>query len=63
MEISEMMTKIGPELTTEPWRVVMRSMAGVAREAERAAREDKSQLAYHLQRIEYRLNMVKQLMK
>ena len=57
------MSKIGPELTVEPWRVIMRSIGGVAREAAEAAREDKSQLAYHLQRIEYRLNMIKQLMK
>lgn len=59
----EIMTKIGPELTVEPWRVIMRSMGGVAREAEKAAREDKAQLVYHLRRIEYRLNMVKQLLK
>lgn len=59
----EIMTKIGPESTTEPWRVIMRSMAVVAREAAEAAREDKSKLAYHLQRIDYRLNMIKQLMK
>lgn len=57
------MNGIGPELTTEPWRVVMDSIEKVAREAEKAAREDKSQLAYHLRRIEYRLNMIKQLMK
>lgn len=57
------MDKVGPELTVEPWRVIMKSIGGVAREAEKAAREDKSQLAYHLQRIEYRLNMIKQLMK
>lgn len=63
MEIIETMTKIGPELTTEPWRVIMRSLGGVAREAEKAAGEDKSKLAYHLQRIEYRLNIIKQLMK
>ena len=55
METIEIMTKIGPELTTEPWRVIMRSMAGVAREAEKAAREDKSKLAYHLRRIEYKV--------
>lgn len=54
---------VGPELTTEPWRVIMRSMGGVAREAEKAAKEDKAQLAYHLRRIEYRLNMIKQLLK
>lgn len=58
-----MMTEIGPELTTEPWRIIMRSMGGVAREAEKAAREDKAQLVYHLRRIEYRLNMIKQLLK
>ena len=57
------MDKVGPELTVEPWRVIMRSIGGVAMEAEKAAREDKSQLAYHLRRIEYRLNMIKQLMK
>lgn len=59
----EIMTKIGPELTTEPWRVVMDSIEKVAREAAGAAREDKSKLAYHLRRIEYRLNMIKQLLK
>lgn len=57
------MDKIGPELTVEPWRVIMRSIGGVAREAEKAAREDKAQLRYHLRRIEYRLNMVKQLLR
>ena len=57
------MSKIGPELTVEPWRVVMRSMAGVAREAEKAAKEDKAQLVYHLRRIEYRLDMIKQLLE
>lgn len=57
------MSKIGPELTTEPWQVVMDSIEKVAREAAEAAHEDKSQLAYHLRRIEYRLNMIKQLMK
>lgn len=57
------MSKIGPELTVEPWRVIMKSLGGVAREAEKAAGEDKSQLAYHLRRIEYRLDMIKQLMK
>ena len=57
------MDKVGPELTVEPWRVIMRSIGGVAMEAEKAAREDKSKLAYHLQRIEHRLNMIKQLMK
>lgn len=57
------MNGIGPELTVEPWRVIMRSIGGVAREAEKAAGEDKSKLAYHLQRIEYRLNIIKQLMK
>lgn len=57
------MDKIGSELTVEPWRVIMRSIGGVAREAEKAAREDKAQLVYHLRRIEYRLNMIKQLIK
>lgn len=57
------MSKIGPELTTEPWQVVMDSIEKVAREAAEAAHEDKSQLAYHLRRIEYRLDMIKQLMK
>lgn len=57
------MDKVGPELTVEPWRVIMRSIEGVAREAHRAVQEDKAQLAYHLRRIEYRLNMIKQLMK
>ena len=47
----------------EVWRIIMRSMGGVAREAEKAAREDKAQLVYHLRRIEYRLNMIKQLLK
>ena len=31
------MNGIGPELTVEPWRVIMRSIGGVAREAEKAA--------------------------
>lgn len=57
------MTKIGPELTVEPWRVVMKSIEDVAREAERAAREDQGQLRYHLRRIEHRLNMIKQLLR
>lgn len=57
------MTKIGPELTVEPWRVVMKSIEEVAREAEKAAGEDKARLVYHLRRIEYRLNMIKQLIK
>ena len=57
------MTKIGPELTTEPWRVVMRSIEEVAKEAEKADREDKARLAYHLRRIEYRLNTIKQLLR
>lgn len=57
------MSGIGPELTTEPWRVVMDSIEKVSREAAEAAREDKSRLAYHLRRIEYRLNMIKQLLK
>lgn len=57
------MSRIGPELTTEPWRVLMDSIEKVAREAKEAAREDKSKLAYHLRRIEYRLNMIKQLMR
>ena len=47
----------------EVWRIIMRSRGGVAREAEKAAREDKAQLVYHLRRIEYRLNMIKQLLK
>lgn len=59
----ETMTKIGPELTTEPWRVVMDSIEKIAQEAKEAAREDKSKLAYHLRRIEYRLDMIKQLIK
>ena len=57
------MDKIGPELTVEPWRVVMKSIEEVAREAEKAAREDRGQLIYHLRRIEYRLNMIKQLLR
>lgn len=57
------MTKIGPELTVEPWRVVMDSIEKVAQEAKEAAREDRGQLQYHLRRIEYRLNMIKQLMR
>lgn len=57
------MSRIGPELTTEPWRVLMDSIEKVAQEAKEAAREDKSKLAYHLRRIEYRLNMIKQLMR
>lgn len=57
------MDKVGPELTTEPWRVIMRSIGEIAREAEKAAREDKAQLVYHLRRIGYRLDMIKQLLK
>ena len=57
------MDKVGPELTVEPWRVIMRSIGEIAREAEKAAREDKAQLVYHLRRIEYRLDMIKQLLK
>lgn len=58
-----MMTKIGPELTTEPWRVIMRSIEEAAKEAEKAAREEKARLIYHIRRIEYRLNMIRQLLK
>lgn len=57
------MGKGGPELTVEPWRVIMRSIEEVAKEAEKAAREDKGQLRYHLRRIEHRLNMIKQLLR
>ena len=57
------MTKIGPELTVEPWRVIMRSIEEVAKEAEKADREDKARLIYHIRRIEYRLNMIRQLLK
>ena len=38
------MTKIGSELTVEPWRVVMKSIEEVVKEAEKAAREDQGQL-------------------
>lgn len=57
------MTKVGEEITVEPWRVVMDSIEKIAQEAKEATREDKSKLAYHLRRIEYRLNMIKQLMR
>lgn len=57
------MTKIGSELTVEPWRVVMKSIEEVVREAEKAAREDEARLIYHIRRIEYRLNMIRQLLK
>lgn len=41
----------------------MKSIEEVAKDAHRAAWEDKSQLMYHPRRIEYRMNMIKQLLK